>query len=133
MADIKKEHQSLKNNLKKTQRVFSDYLRTTRNKGGPTKAKDVASFERAQTAAVKKLDAFEKKHKLGRFALTGAEKRAALHKKANAFSRASRAKAKLTGRGGGGSMKMPQEYSKTALSKKKLMNKGGVAKKRKKK
>ncbi len=55
---------------------------------------------------------------------TGAEKRAAVQKKA---------KAKLTGRGGGGSMKMPQEYSKTALSKKTLMNKGGVANKRKKK
>ena len=59
---------------------------------------------------------------------TSAEKRAAVHRKANAFSRASRAKAKLTGRGGGGSMKMPQEYSKTALSKKTLMNKGGVVK-----
>jgi hypothetical protein len=133
MADIKKEHQSLKDNLKKTGRIFSDYLRTNRNKGGKTKVKDVASFERAVTAARKKLDTFEKKHNLGRFTLTGAEKRAELHKKANAFSRASRAKAKLTGRGGGGSMKMPQEYSKTALSKKTLMNKGGVAKKRKKK
>ena len=30
------------------------------------------------------------------------------------------------GRGGGGTLKMPQEYSKTALSKKTLMNKGGV-------
>ena len=59
---------------------------------------------------------------------TGAEKRAAVQKKA----KASRAK-RTTGRGGGGSIKMPQEYSKTALSKKTLMNKGGVAKKRKKK
>jgi hypothetical protein len=32
------------------------------------------------------------------------------------------------GRGGGGTLKMPQEYSKTALSKKTLMNKGGVVK-----
>ena len=71
---------------------------------------------------------FEKKHKLGRFALTGAEKRAAVQKKAKAA-----AAKRMTGRGGGGSMKMPQEYSKTALAKKKLMNKGGVAKKRKKK
>ena len=130
MADIKKEHQSLKNNIKKTQRVFSDYLRTTRNKGGPTKAKDVASFERAATAAQKKLDAFEKKHKLGRFTLTSAEKRAAVQRKAR--EAAANRRIKLTGRGGGGSMKMPQEYSKTALTKKKLMNKGGVAKKRKK-
>jgi len=60
---------------------------------------------------------------------TGAEKRAAVQKKAKEFAKKSRA-GKLTGRGGGGSMKMPQEYSKTALTKKKLMNKGGVAKKR---
>jgi len=128
MADIQKEHQKLKENLKKTQRVYGDYLRQNRNKGGKTKVKDVASFERAQTAAVKKLDDFEKKHKLGRFALTGAEKRAAVQKKAKAA-----AAKRMTGRGGGGSIKMPQEYSKTALSKKILMNKGGVAKKRKKK
>ena len=51
---------------------------------------------------------------------TSAEKRAAVQKKAQA--------ARLSGRGGGGSMKMPQEYSKTALSKKTLMNKGGVVK-----
>ena len=119
MADIKKEHQKLKENLKKTQRVYADYLRLNRNKGGSTKVKDVASFERAQTAAVKKLDAFEKQNKLGRFALTGAEKRAAVQKKAQAFARASRA-GKLTGRGGGGTLKMPQEYSNTALSKKLL-------------
>ena len=131
MADIKKEHQSLKDNLKKTQRIFSDYLRTNRNKGGKTKVKDVASFERAATAAQKKLDAFEKKHKLGRFALTKEEKRAAVQRKARAA--AANRRIKLTGRGGGGSMKMPQEYSKTALSKKTLMNKGGVANKRKKK
>lgn len=56
---------------------------------------------------------------------TGAEKRAAVQKKAKA--------SKLSGRGGGGSMKMPQEYSKTSLTKKTLMNKGGLAKKRKKK
>jgi hypothetical protein len=62
---------------------------------------------------------------------TGAEKRAAVQKKARAA--AANRRVKLTGRGGGGSMKMPQEYSKTALSKKTLMNKGGVAKKRKKK
>tara|TARA_B100000131_G_scaffold263957_1_gene261008 strand:- start:1787 stop:2173 length:387 start_codon:yes stop_codon:yes gene_type:complete len=62
---------------------------------------------------------------------TGAEKRAAVQKKARAA--AANRRIKLTGRGGGGSMKMPQEYSKTALSKKTLMNKGGVAKKRKKK
>jgi len=62
---------------------------------------------------------------------TGAEKRAAVQKKARAA--AANRRVKLTGRGGGGRMKMPQEYSKTALSKKTLMNKGGVAKKRKKK
>ena len=62
---------------------------------------------------------------------TGAEKRAAVQRKARAA--AANRRIKLTGRGGGGSMKMPQEYSKTALSKKTLMNKGGVAKKRKKK
>ena len=62
---------------------------------------------------------------------TGAEKREAVQKKARAA--AANRRIKLTGRGGGGSMKMPQEYSKTALTKKKLMNKGGVAKKRKKK
>ena len=62
---------------------------------------------------------------------TGAEKRAAVQRKARAA--AANRRIKLTGRGGGGSMKMPQEYSKTALSKKTLMNKGGVANKRKKK
>ena len=128
MADIQKEHQKLKENMKKVQRVYGDYLRLNRNKGGKTKVKDVASFEKAQFEARKKLDAFEKKHKLGRFALTGAEKRAAVQKKAKAA-----AAKRTTGRGGGGSIKMPQEYSKTALSKKTLMNKGGVAKKRKKK
>ena len=50
---------------------------------------------------------------------TSAEKRAAVQKKAQAFARASRA-GKLTGRGGGGTLKMPQEYSNTALSKKLL-------------
>lgn len=67
MSEVTKQHTKLKNELRAIQRDFSNWLDKTKNKTGPEMKTQGDFFNRQKEEAAKKLDAFEKKNKLGSY------------------------------------------------------------------
>tara|TARA_R100001082_G_C4352732_1_gene155336 strand:- start:122 stop:544 length:423 start_codon:yes stop_codon:yes gene_type:complete len=115
---VKEKYNKLKNELRAVQRDYRGFLDKTQNKTGTFVREGTDFYNRQIEKTSKKLDAYEKKHKLGSYASEGLR---------DSDKKKSTKKIKPRGGGGGAILDLGRIGSGTMdMPPKKKLNKGGM-------